>query len=113
MIKEFILQSYRTLADHNVSSLEGIFTYPQTIYVHFYDWMLASLFTIVLFATYFSQKRLEGEGNFVSSFAVAGWLTAMIATIMALIPNMINFLTISVCYVVAFIGTAFLLIRKE
>src|SRR3990167_10910402 len=83
---------YETLADRNSS--EGI----QTIFVYvndvtdglFINLLLFCLFLIVVFSSYYSQKRLTGAGDFPASFATAGFLTAILSFILLLVPNLIN-----------------------
>jgi len=103
--------AYQTFQEYNQTDLTGLFTYPAKVVPAFTPLILFALFTISLLASYFSQKRLTGRGDFMGSFAVAGYFTAVIAFIMSLVPGLIDLITLVICIVVAIIGTILLLIK--
>lgn len=105
--------TYQTMQQYNVTDLEGILTYTAQVVPIFIPMVLLSIFLIALGGTYFSQKRLTNKEDFMGSFAVAGYFTAIVSYIMMLIPDLINVLTVTVTTVVAIIGTMLLLINKE
>lgn len=104
---------YETLNQANVSSASGIFIYVADVVPVFTPMLLFTLFIITLLGTYYSQKRLERGSSFLTSFAVAGYVTVVIAYSMMLIPGFINVLTLSVVTVVAIISTLLVLLHKE
>ena len=71
------------------------------------------MFTIIMLGSYFSQRRLGGQGNFPASFAVAGYVTLVIAFVMDLVYNLVNTLTMTVILIVATLGTTWLLLSKK
>ena len=105
--------TYTTIREFNITGIEGIFLYAAEIVPAFIPMLLLAVFIITLFGTFFSQKRLTGNSDFLSSFAVAGWFTTVIAFILSLTPNLVNIYVITVCITVAIIGTILLLTSGE
>ena len=103
--------AYQTFQEYNQTDLTGLFTYPASVVPAFTPLILFALFLISLLASYFSQKRLTGRGDFMASFAVAGFFTAIVAIIMSLVPGLINMLTLVTCIIVAIIGVILLLVK--
>ena len=105
---------YQTIGEFNVTSgTDRIFLYVADVVPIFTPMMMFSIFIITLLGTYFIQRRLSGQANFASSFAVAGYFTLVIAFFLTLLEGMVNALTLSVCVIVAIIGTAWLLLSNE
>jgi len=104
--------AYQTYADWNKSGLDEMFLYVADVVDPFVPIMLFSLFMITLLASYFSSKRF-GDGDFAASFAVAGFLTFIVAIIMSLIPGMIQTMFVVITLVVAIIGILFLFFSKR
>jgi len=102
---------YIEFTEFNQTGIAGLFLYPSAVWAGFIPLVLFALFSIVLMSTYFSQKRLTGRGNFNSSFAVAGYFTAIVALVMTLTEGLINLPTLTICIVIAIIGTILLLIQ--
>lgn len=100
--------TYKTFQQYNQTDLAGLFTYPAEVVPVFAPLLLFALFMIALLGTYYSQKRLTGRGDFFSSFAVAGYFTAVIAIVMSLVDGLINTSVVVTAIVVAVIGTIFL-----
>ncbi len=101
--------AYQTFAEYNRTGLEGLMTYPAEIVPSFTPLLLTVLFLVTLLGSYFAQKRLGGEGNFIASFAVAGYFIVIVAFLMSLVTGLINTATLSICIVVSIIGTVLLL----
>jgi hypothetical protein len=97
----------------NVTSLTQLFVYPATVMPHFYSLMLFSLFVVVLSASYFSQRRLTGRGDFLASFVVASWFISVIASVLYIIPGMIATTTLLLCIGVSVISIIFLLLSRN
>ncbi len=108
-----IFQAYITFTEFNKTGLAGLLTYPAHVWAGFTPLLLFALFSIVLMSTFFSQKRLSGRGDFFSSFAAAGYFTAIIAFVMTLVEGMINITTLVTCVSVALVGTILLLTSKN
>ncbi len=64
-------------------------------------------------ATFFSQLRIRGEGDFMASFAVAGFFTAVISLLMTLVEGLITTTTISITIAISIIGVIGLLISRD
>jgi len=105
--------TYETFTEFNASGVEGLLTYPAQIVPIFIPVLLAVFFLIIALASYFSQKRLGGSASFVSSFAVASYVTTVLAIAMTLIPNLINTFVIIVCLVISALATLWLYISKD
>jgi len=106
--------TYKTISDYNVSSPEQILAYVANTVDIFVPMLLFSLFIITLLGTYYAQQRgPTGRGRFMSSFAVAGYFTLIVAFFMSLIPNLINTIELVITFIVAIIGTAMLLFSED
>ena len=99
---------YQTINEYNVTGIEDLFTYTAQIVPIFIPLVLFGFFIIASVASYFTQKKLTGMGNFSASFAVAGWLTAILSTLLSLIPNLVALPVIIMWYAIAFIGVIWL-----
>ena len=104
---------YQTLEEFNRSGLEGLFVYTANVVPSFTPLLLGILFAIALLASYFGQKKLTGEGNFIASFAVAGYFIAIVAFIMSIVSGLINVATLAVCIVISIVGTVLLLTKYK
>jgi hypothetical protein len=105
--------AWQTLDQYNATDVGGLFTYAAQIVPIFTPLMLTSIFIITLLGTYFSQKRLSGRSDFLSSFAVAGWLTFVVAILMSLIGGLINMLTLVFCMIIAIISSLMLILNNN
>ena len=109
--------AYRTYASWNKSGLDQLFVYAANIDngvgILFISLLLFSVFMITLLGSYFSSRRMSGDGDFAASFAAAGFLTFIIALIMTLIPGFINMTTVVITLIVAIIGVLFLYFSKR
>lgn len=103
-----IIRAYQTLREYNQTDLAGLFTYPASVVPIFIPLVLFAVFVVTLLSTFFSEKRLRGQGDFFSSFAVAGYFTAVIAFAMSMTEGLIDITTIVITVVVAIIGTILL-----
>ncbi len=56
--------------------------------------ILTAIFLVVLISGFNSQRRREGNGNFPQWFAIAGFLTSIIAIMMGLVEGLIAVPTI-------------------
>jgi len=104
--------AYQTLTEFNATGMDGMLVYVSTVVPIFIPLVLFSFFTIITLATYFSQRRLTGRGNFFSSLSVAGFSTTILAFIMTLIPDLINTLTLVVTVSITIVAVIILLLTK-
>lgn len=105
---------YPEISTINNSGLEGIFVYVNEVTSGLFSSMLLfTLFMIVAMGTYFSAQRTTGDGDFVASFAVAGYITTGAAFIMLLIPGLMTVPTALLALTVSVIGTVWLWFDKR
>lgn len=107
------LSHYQTFQEYNQSDIAGLLTYPAHVVPLFIPLVLFALFSVTLLATYFSQLRLRGEGDFLGSFAVAGFFTAIISLLMTLVDGLITTTTISITLAISIIGIILLMIGRD
>lgn len=116
MLNNILFKAFQTISDYNTTKgphvvlLQAPNDMSSGIFVPL---LLFSLFMITSMGTYFSSKRLFGKGDFVASFCVAGFLTAIVAIIMTAMPNVINTYTVVVAIAVAIIGFVWLIISRN
>ena len=80
----------------------------------FIPMILFSFFTVVLLAGYFSQMRTEARSMFTMWFAIAGFATAVLATVLNFIEGVVSIDILTVVYSIAFIGgIAFIIGRNR
>lgn len=101
--------AYTEIQSFNITGIEGLLLYAAEVVPIFIPLALLSLFLIVLFGTFFSMQRVSGKSDFLSSFAVAGWFTTIIAFILSLNVGLVNLLTLTICIVVSVIGAILLI----
>lgn len=116
MLQNILFKTFQTISEYNTTKgphvliLQAPNDMSGGIFVQL---LLFALFMIASMGTYFSQKRLFGRADFVASFCVAGFLTAIVAIIMTAMPNVINTYTVVVAIVVAIIGFIWLIISRN
>jgi len=98
---------------NNVTSLGQLFSYPTSVFNSFYNIVLLGLFLIVTSSTYFSQRRLTGEGDLLASLSVASWLVLIVASIMSLIEGMLPSSTLIIVIGVTILTTILLLLSRK
>lgn len=72
--------TYTELQDLNLT-FRGFLQFPSTDTIIFYPLILFAIFMVFTLSTFFREIRREGKGNFLSSLAVAGFVTTAIAVI--------------------------------
>lgn len=113
--------AWQEFQSFNQTDLAGLFLYPAGIKnlttgqvgIGFIPMILFALFVIVLFSTFFTQKRFTGREDFFASFATAGFFTAVIALIMTLVDGLINNYTLTFTVVIAIIGVILLFFSRD
>lgn len=108
-----IIQAYQTFRDFNQTGIEGLFKYSAEVTSVFIPMLFLVFFLILFFGIVFNTDRKTGRADYAGAFAVAGWVTAMLAYALDLITGVVNLLTMVVVTVVAIAGVAFLLFGKE
>lgn len=105
---------WETINSRNLSAgPQIILIYLNDILPIFMPLLLFVYFMIVLLATYLTEMRLKGEGDFFSSFAVAGFLTFGLSIILTFIPGLINIIIPITCLAVAIIGFIALFLSRR
>ncbi len=109
-----IFQLYQTFEQfNNTQGLAGVFVYATTVVPAFTPLLLFTFFVILMFGSYIVPKNLTGKGDFAASFAVAGYVTTILALLMSLVDNLINIQTIIAFIVVAVLGTTWLYFSRK
>lgn len=99
-----------------INTSEGIhsyYIYANSIVPILTPLILFAIFIVALLGSYFSQLRTRGFGNIASSFAVAGFIVAVVATFMSFIPGLINLTTLIVCYGISLAGFLWVIFDKR
>lgn len=101
---------YETLDNRNMSEgLQVIFLYVNDLTGGlFVSLFVFAFFAIICLGSYYSQQRLNGEGSFPASFAVAGFSTVILTVLMSLIAGFIPTYTILIAIVVTVLGVLWL-----
>ncbi|KKL91643.1 hypothetical protein LCGC14_1892660 [marine sediment metagenome] len=73
--------TYKTLENISNLDLRSLLQFPSIDTPIFYKIILFAIFIVFTLSTFFREVRREGKGNFLSSLAVAGFVTTAIATI--------------------------------
>ena len=105
--------SWETFTEYNQTGLEGLFTYPASVWEGFIPLTLFALFSIVLMSTFFSQKRLTGKGDFLASFAVASFFATVVSFIMSLSDGLVTLPTLITCLAVTIVAVILLLVSRD
>ncbi len=99
---------------NNSQGLDAMFIYVNEVTNGLFSSMLLfTLFMIIALGTYFSAKRTGGDGDFVASFAVAGYVTTGASFIMLLVPGLMTVPVALLALTVSIIGTVWLWFDKR
>lgn len=77
--------TYVQLEELSSLELRDFLQYPSIDTPIFYPSLLFVIFLIFTLSTFFKEVRRTGKGNILSSLAVAGFVTTVIATIFSLL----------------------------
>lgn len=114
ILSKMLTMEWATLDSVNTSAgMHTIFTYTAGVVPIFIPLVLFAFFTIACIGSYYASIRLNNTGDFPASFAAAGFLTAILAVTMSLIPGLINLLTLVVTFGVAILGVLWLFFSKN
>jgi len=76
--------------------------------------VLASVWLICVFGSYFMQKKINnGVADFPGSLAVGGFVTIVVATLLMLIPGLVDSLTYVVILIIGGISVLYFLFSKN
>ena len=106
--------AFETISSRNTSAgIHTLFLYVADIVPIFIPLVLFAIFMITMLATYFSQRRITGRGDFPASFVTGGFLTVIIALVLSMVENLVNTITLSTTIVVVVVGVIWLFISKR
>ena len=110
-----IFQTFQTLNEFGNQSegLHVLFLYVVNIVPIFIPLTLFVFFCIIMFGTFFAQQRLVDNGDFASSFAVAGFVTTTLAISMSLITGLIATRSIIICLIITVIGVLWIYLSSK
>ncbi len=75
--------------------------------------LLIAVWCIVAFGMFFTQKKTIGSGDFPMSVAVAGFVTAILTTILRIIPGLVSGTTFAIVIVVALISILWFFFSRD
>ena len=104
--------TYTELQDIGDLGLRKILQFPSIDTPIFYPLMLFVIFMVFTFATFFREVSREGKGNFISSLAVAGFVTTAIATVWSFL-ELIQVQIVVLTFVISLIFQVIYLLTKE
>ncbi len=104
---------YQTLDNITNLTLEGFMQFPTTDTPLFYPFILFAIFLVMTLLTFFREIRREGKGNFLSSLAVGGYVTTVIAIIFSLMNLVQSRVVIYVLVISVVFQAIYLLTRRE
>lgn len=93
-------------------TLRQVFTFPSIDTPSFYPILLFVIFAVFTLMTFFREISREGKGNFLSSLAVAGYVTTAIATAMTFL-DMIQYEIVVVILVLSLVFQIIFFMSKK
>ena len=102
--------TYETI--ENITDLKGMLQFPSTDTIIFWPLILFAIFVVFTLSTFFREVRREGKGNFLSSLAVAGFVTTAIAVIFSLL-DLIQVQIVVVTFVISIVFQVIYLLTKK
>lgn len=112
--------AYQTLASYNLSGLFGLVSYADIISGGiFVPFLLAFVWAVFTFSSYFIQKNAVGTGDFAQSLAVGGFFLGVSSIFLRIIDTgmsgyrLVDGVTLSVCLVVSGISVLFFLFSRD
>lgn len=75
--------------------------------------LLIAVWSIVTFGMFFTQKKTIGNGDFPMCVAVAGFVTAILTTILRIIPGLVDGTTFAIVIVVALISILWFFFSRD
>lgn len=103
--------TYTQLENIGDLTLRKFLQFPSLDTPIFYPVLLFVIFLIFTFSTFFREVRRTGRGNILSSLAVAGFVTTVIATIWSLL-GLIQVGIVVLTFVISMIFQVIYLVTK-
>ncbi len=103
--------TYTQLEELPNLDLRGFLQFPSLDTPIFYPLLLFAIFIIFTLSTFFREVRREGKGNFLSSLAVAGFVTTAIAVIFSLLA-LIQVQIVVITFVISIVFQVIYLLTK-
>ncbi len=104
--------TYTEIHDLGNITIRQIFTFPNIDTPSFYPILLFVIFLVFALMSFFRELGREGKGNFLSSLAVAGYVTTAMATAMTFL-DMIQYEVVVVILVLSLIFQILFFISKK
>ncbi len=104
--------TYSTLENITDLDLKSFLQFPSTDTVIFYPLILFAIFIVFTLSTFFREMRREGKANFLSSLAVAGFVTTAIAVLFSLL-ELIQTETVVLTFVISVVFQVIYLLTKK
>lgn len=99
---------YELPSETGINFTEGahqIFVYVSQQVPMFIPAVLFSFFMIILITGFFLQEKRLGKGEFSMWFAIAGYMTSIVALLMLIIDGLIPVYVVTITISFTFIGT--------
>lgn len=104
---------YQTLDQFNTTGgMYTLISYTSNVVPIFIPLVLFAIFIISCLGSYFATIRRNSIGDFPASFAAAGFITSVIATIMSIL-NIVNLPTLSLTYGITILGVLWLFFSRN
>lgn len=88
----------------SANGLEAVFVYIGNQVPMFFPMMLGAFFMIIFFSGLILGKRQEGRESISLWFFLAGFATTVVATLLYLLPGVINTTTYGICIGIMALG---------
>ena len=103
--------TYTELQDIGELTLTRVLQYPSIDTPLFYPIILFVIFLVFTLSTFFREVRRTGRGNILSSLAVAGFVTTVMATISSLL-GLIQLQIVVLTFVISMVFQVIYLLTK-
>lgn len=102
--------SYQTIDNISNANIGEILSFPSVNTPTFFPLILVAIFVVITMVSFFREIKREGRGNLMSSLAVSGFITTVIALSMSLLgliqrEVVVMILVISLVFEVIFLLT--------
>ena len=104
---------YQTLQEANVTGLDGVFAYSASVVPILPALILFGIFLVVTLGSFFALRKQMGTANFAASFAVGGFVTAIVAIWFSLLDGFVGLTTVVVCVAIDILGFIWLIFSEK
>ncbi len=105
--------TYTQLENITDLGLKSFLQFPSIDTPIFYPVLLFAIFLVFALSTFFREISREGKGNFISSLAVAGYVTTAMAVIFSLLELIQVQIVVLVLVISVVFQVIFLLTKKQ